>query len=316
MRLPTEDTVDILDVCPDVDSDAFLVADNANRCVKAVTTSGSAALVFQCRNDSRPRALQLVRPVAGGGVALLLVERLKVVHQVASYELVVATRSGQRFDETRQLPLPALAKEDPYATFSMGTTSSGFVLIGNEKAKALEIIDARDSSGIERLAAPLSLDFALWHFSVGAADGRELLAATDDSTRAVRILELKADALTGALTLRPFAHLNAGDQGHWPSQVLLFGRHVLLCMWHDSIQSDAVECLPVSGAPLRPQVLSAEQQVRVKCWRTAGERVVLFDSNRKQLLSLAYADFEILCSVLFSVSSHIPFCYESHKFII
>ena len=295
LRLPTENTVTVCDMCPDADSDALLVADYANRCVKAVAASGRAALVFQCGADSRPRALQLVRPVAGGGVALLLVEWLTEEQQAARYALVVAARSGQRFDETRRLPLSALAKEDPKAPVSMATTSGEFVLIGNIGAKALEVIDTRDSSGIARLAAPLPLDFALWHFSVGAADGRELLAATEDSTRTVRVLQVEASS--GAPALRPLARLTAGDESHLPGKVLLFGRHVLFCVWHASIESHAVECLPVSGAPLRqPLVLSAERQLKINCWRAAGERVLLFDSNHKQLLSLECASYAALCT--------------------
>ena len=297
LRLPTEDTVSVSDMCPDADSGALLVADFANRCVKAVAASGRAALVFQCGADSRPRALQLVRPVAGGGAALLLVQWLSAEQQAARYALVVAARSGQRFDETRRLPLPALAKEDKNAGISMATTSGGFVLIGNSRAKALEVIDARDLSGIARLAAPLPLDFALWHFSVGAADGRELLAAKERSTRTVHVLQVEASS--GAPALRPLARLTAGDESHLPGKLLLFGRHVLLGVRHASIQSDAVECLPVSGAPLRqPLVLRAERQVRVDCWRAAGERVLLFDSNHKQLLSLECASLAARSAVL------------------
>ena len=257
--------------------------------------SGRAALVFQCGANSRPVALQLVRPVAGGGAALLLVEWLTAEQQAARYALVVAARSSQRFDETRRLPLPALSTEDPFVVVSMATTSGGFVLIGNSGANALEVIDARDSSGIARLAAPLPLDFALWHFSVGTADGRELLAARDNSTRTVRVLQVEASS--GAPALRPLARLTAGDESHLPSRVLLFGRHVLLGVLHESIQSHAVECLPVSGAPLRqPLVLSAERQVRVNCWRAAGERVLLFDVNHNQLQSLECASLAALCT--------------------
>ena len=296
LRLTTDEAVDdVYDMCPDAGSDALLVADAANRCVNAVAASGRAALVFQCGPDSSPRALQLVRPVAGGGAALLLVEWLTAEQQAARYALVVAARSGQRFDETRRLPLTALAKEKSNATVSMATTSDGFVLIGNIGAKALEVIDARDSSGIARLAAPLPLDFVLREFSVGAADGRELLAATEVSTRTVRVLQVEASS--GAPALRPLARLTAGDESHLPGRVLLFGRHVLLGVFHESIQSHAVECLPVSGALLRqPLVLSAERQVRVNCWRTAGERVLLFDLNHQQLQSLECASLAALCT--------------------
>ena len=299
LRLPTEDTVTVWDVCPDADSDALLLADAANRCVKAVAASGRAALVFQCGADSRPRALQLVRPVAGGGAALLLVEWLTAEQQAARYALVVAARSGQRFDETRRLPLQALVKEEPLAVVNLATTSGGFVLIGNWKAQALEVVDARDSNGVSRLAAPLQLDFALFEFSVGAAEGRELLAATEYSTRTVRILQLQTEASSGAPTLRQLARLTASDESHLSGNVLLFGRHVLVGEWHESIQSDAVECLPVSGAPLRqPFVLSADRQVRVICWRAAGERVLLFDWNRLQLQSLECASLAALSTVL------------------
>ena len=295
LRLPTEETVAVYDICPDADSDALLVADGANRCVKAVAASGRAALVFQCGADSSPVALQLVRPVAGEGAALLLVEWLTAEQQAAHYALVVAARSGQRFDETRRLPLPALSKQEPLAAVSMATTSGGFVLIGNSRAKALDMIDARDSSSIARLAAPLPLDFALWHFSVGAADGRELLAATEVSSRTVRVLQVEASS--GAPALRPLAGLTAGDESHLLTRVLLFGRHVLLSMWHASIQSHAVECVPFSGAPLRqPLVLRAERQVWVNCWRAAGERVLLFDKNHRQLQSLECASLAALCT--------------------
>ena len=239
-----------------------------------------------------------MRPVAGGGAALLLVVWLEAEQQAARYALVVAARSGQRFYETRRLPLPALAKEEPLAAVSMATTSGGFVLIGNSGAKALEVIDARDSSGIARLAAPLPLDFALYAFSVGAADGRELLAATDGSTHTVRVLQVEASSGAPLVPrLPPLPPLTAGDESHLPGKVLLFGRHVLFCVWHASIESHAVECLPVSGAPLRqPLVLSAERQLKINCWRAAGERVLLFDSNHKQLLSLECASYAALCT--------------------
>ena len=263
--------------------------------MKAVKASGPWALVFQCGADSRPRALQLVRPVAGGGAALLVVERLTTEQQAARYALVVAARSGQRFDETRRLPLPALATEDPFAAVSMATTSGGFVLIGNSRARALEVIDARKSSGIARLAAPIRLDFALWEFSVGAADGKELLASTEVSSCNVRVLQVEASS--GAPALRPFASLTAGDESHYPDRVLLLGCYVLLGVWHASNDSHEVKCLPVSGAPLRqPLVLSAERQVRVECWRAMGERVLLFDWKHKKLQSLECASLAAFCT--------------------
>ena len=311
LLLPTEDTVNVFDICPDADSDALLVADAANRCVKVVAASGRAAPVFRCGADSRLRALQVVRPVAGGGAALLLVQWLEAEQQAARYALVVAARSGQHFDETRRLPLPALAKEDLLAIVSMATMSGGFVLIGNRGAKALEVIDARDSSGIARLAAPLPLNFALWHFSVGTADGRELLAATEVLSRTVRVLQVEASSGTPAL--RPFARLTAGDESHLPRWVLLFGRHVLVALWHASIESNAVECLPVSGAPLRqPRVLCAERYMRVNCWRAAGERVLLYDSNHMQLHSLECASplctrRDLCCTVEFGLSLRLSY---------
>ena len=86
-------TLSLLGTCvpsPDADSDALLVSDNANRCVKPVAASGRAALVFQCGADSYPCALQLVHPVDSGGTALLLVEWLTVEQQADRYALVVA----------------------------------------------------------------------------------------------------------------------------------------------------------------------------------------------------------------------------------
>ena len=111
LQLPTEDTVVVTDLCHDADSNDLFIADYANRCVKAVAASGRPALVFQCGADSRPRALQLVRPVAGGGAALLLVVWLEAEQQAARYALLVAARNGQRFEETGRLLLPALAKD-------------------------------------------------------------------------------------------------------------------------------------------------------------------------------------------------------------
>ena len=321
LRLPTDDIVTIWGVCKDADSNDLLVADYPNRCVKAVSASGRVALVFQCGADSRPVALQLVCSVVGGATSLLLVIRLTPVQQAARYALVVAARSGQRFDETRRLPLPALAKENPRAVVSMSTTSGGFVLIGNSGAKALEVIDARDSSGIARLAAPLPLNFALFVFSLGAVDEKELLAVinlTDGIIRTVHVLQMETSS--GALTLRPLFRLTDGDESHLPSRVLQFGRHVLLGVWHESIQSHAVECLSVSGAPLRqPLVLSAERQVRVNCWRAAGERVLLFDSNHNQLLSLECASLAALCTrraLCYTVESGILFERECGSHIL
>ena len=289
LLLPTEDTVYVWDICPDADS---FLADTANRCVKTVAYSSRAAIVFQCSADSSPRALRLVRPVAGGVATLLLVEWLEVEQQTASYALVVAARNGQRFDETRRLFLPALA-QNPKVLVSMATTSGGFVLIGNVGAKALEVIDARDSNDIARLAAQLPLDFELNAFSVGSADGRELMVATQVATRSVHVLQMEPSS--GAPALRLLEHLISGNENHLLSMILLFGRHVLFCLRHASSESDAVECLPVSGrhAPLRqPQVLRVERQVRINCWRVEGERVLLFDLNHLQLLSLECAFFK------------------------
>ena len=127
---------------------------------------------------------------------------------------------------------------------------------------------------------------------MGAADGRELLAATGNSTRTVHVLQLQADQINGAPTLIPLARLTAGEESHLPVRVLLFGRHVLLGVWHESSQSHAVECLPVSGAPLRPPLmLRAELQVNINCWRAAGDRLLLFDRNHMELLSLECAFF-------------------------
>ena len=160
LLLPSEDTLAICYVCPDADFDELLIADASNRCVKSVSAPGRAALVFHCGADSTPRALQLVLPVDGGGTTLLLVERIEVEEQASRYALVVAARSGQRFDEKRRLPLQALSKEDPMAPVRMATKRGRFVLIGNERAKTFEVIYARGSSGIARLAAPLPLHFA------------------------------------------------------------------------------------------------------------------------------------------------------------
>ena len=289
LLLPTENTVYIHGMCSDKDSDALLIADNANRSVKAIAESCLPVLVFQCCADSSPRALQLVRPVAGEGATLLLVEWLAVAQQSARYALVVAARSGKRFNETRRLQLPALATDNPLACVSMATTSGGFVLIGNQRAKALEMIDARDSSGISRLAAPLPLGFAMFQFSLGEVDGRELLAViTDGTTHTIRVLQMETSS--GAPTLRPLVQLTAGDKSHLPSRVLLFGRHVLLGVWNESRQSHAVECLPVSGAPpSQPQVLRVEREVSIECWRAVSEQVLLFDFNHMMLQSLECA---------------------------
>ena len=139
MRLPTEEIATICDVCPDTDSDALLIADYTSRCVKAIAESGLAELVYECPFDTEPRAMQLLRPMAGGSTALLLVEWLEEEdeEELAHYALVFAARSGRSFNETRRLPLPALVKEDREAAVSMATTSSGLVLIGNHKVKAL-----------------------------------------------------------------------------------------------------------------------------------------------------------------------------------
>ena len=149
------------------------------------------------------------------------------------------------------------------------------------------------------VAAPLPLDFALLQFSVGTADGRELLAAMEEKHRIVHLLQLQAEVSSGAPTLRSLARLTASDESHRFGRVLLFGRHVLVGEWHESIQNCAVECLPVSGAPLRqPFVLSADRKVWINCWRAACERVLLFDLNHKQLQSLECASLAALSTVL------------------
>ena len=165
----------------------------------------------------------------------------------------------------------------------------GFVLIGNQRAKALEAIDARDANDIRRLAEPVALDFELWQFSVGTADAKELLAAIGCRTRAVRVLQVEASG--GPPALRPLFRLTAGDENHSPTRVLLFGSHVLVAVWDASRDSHWVECHSVSGAtpPQPPRVLTVERQVRINCWRAAGERVQLFDWNHKQLQSLECA---------------------------
>ena len=289
LRLATEDTVAVCDMCADDDSSALLVADYANRCVKAVAASGGAALVFQCGADSRPRALQLVRPAAGGGATLLLVEWLDGDLQAARYALVAAARSGQRFRETRRLPLPVLSKDEPLAAVNMYKLRGGFVLIGNQRAKALEAIDARDANDIRRLAEPVALDFELWQFSVGTADAKELLAATDARLAQCAFCRWRRPAARRHCGLSS-ASLPATRTTR-PTRVLLFGSHVLVAVWDASRDSHWVECHSVSGAtpPQPPRVLTVERQVRINCWRAAGERVQLFDWNHKQLQSLECA---------------------------
>ena len=277
LLLPTEDTVTVWDICPDTDFEALLVTDAMNRCVKAVAASTSATLVFQCVAHSRPRALQLVRPVAGGGATLLLIEWLEIEQKNARYALVFAARNGQRFKETRRLFLPALAKEDPTAPVSiMATTNGRFVLIGNSGVKALEVVDARDSSGIARLAASLPLYFELFAFSMGEADGKELLAATERSTSTVHLLTV--DISSGVAALNPLTRLSSAESSQQPNRVLLFGRDVLLGFRHASSDSHSVKCIHISGALLqKSQLLRIERQVKINCWRVKGEQVLLFD---------------------------------------
>lgn len=297
LLLPSEETVYIWDICPDIDSHAQIVADDASRCVKFIAASNRAALLFQCGPNSRPRALQLVRPVAGGGTTLLLVEWLESEQQSGRYALVVFERSGEKFQEKQpRIHLSALSKGKRLATVSMATTSGGFVLIGNTEAEALEVIDARDSSGIARLA-PLPLKFKLFAFSMGTADGKELLAATDGTTRIVHVLQL--EAASGAPTLLPYLSLTAGGENHLPDRVLIFGQHVLISIKHASSTSHAVDCFPISGAPHNStpsQVLGVEKQVRISCWRAAGKRVLLFDVNHKQLSSLECVSRTVFCT--------------------
>ena len=293
LLLPSEVSVTISDICHDADSGELLLADTANRCVKAIAASSRVTLVFKC--DSIPRALRLVRSKAGAAASMLLVELVKTKQQVVRFELVVAARSGQRFNGTQRLLLSALSKDAYFknglTSVNMATTSGGFVLIGNIGAKALEVLKARNSNNKKKLAAPIPLDFVLWQFSVGIAEERELLVATERSTRTVHLL--KVEISTGVPALSLFARLTSAESSQLPNRVLQFGRHVLLGSRHASSESHAVECLPISGPPLRQsQVLRVDRQVNINCWRASVERVLLFDMNHKQLLSLECAFFE------------------------
>ena len=297
LLLPNEDSIYIYDICPD--SDAYFVADDASRCVKLIAPSKRPVVtsIYQCGQKLHPRALQLLPPVAGGGTTLLLVEWLEDGKQTECYSLVVAERSGETVTVKKRIPLTALSKGERLDTVSMATTSGGFVLIGNSGAKSLEVIDTRKSSGIIRLAKPLPLDFKLSAFSLGTVDGRELMAATEVTTRIVHILQV--EMANGAPKLRSLPTLTVGDENHQPlDRVLLFGSHVLLNVRHKSSGSHVVECLPISGSPQSSepsQVLSVEQQVRISCWRAADNRVLFFDVNHKQISILEC----VSCGVLY-----------------
>lgn len=105
------------------------------------------------------------------------------------------------------------------------------------------MINAHDSIGIARLAAPLPLEFEIISFSVDAGDEKKLLAATERSTPKVHVLQVEASSGAPA-----HARLTVCEESRLLSMVLLFGCHVLLCVWHSSSESDAVECLQFQAA--------------------------------------------------------------------
>lgn len=268
-------------MCPDNHTTTLFVADNVNRCVKAVAPSSPPKLVYQCGSKSRPRALQIT--CAGSGGKLLLVEwveEAEVEPHIGHYELVVAVQSEGIFKETCRLPLPFLSTYSATAIVSMCTSIDGFVLIGNHKARALEVIETNNGKDIERLEG-FQLDFMLWQFSMKEVGIKDLLVATDGITTTVRILKLTAFA--GQLVLQPFSVLNASGR---PTCSLLFGNYVLLGIWNRSSESHVVQCIPLYGkVPQQPQIQSFECEVRIECWYSSRERVLLFDSIHMQLQS-------------------------------
>ena len=159
-------------------------------------------------------------------------------------------------------------------------------------AKALEVIDARNANDIRRLEEPVALESELFWFSYGTADGKELLAVIfveGSVAHSASAAGGGVQRLAGTASVRaPDAHCNrrrTSGLSRPAARRPRAARHVgRVSMSH------AVECHSVSGAtPPQPQVLTAERQVHINCWRVAGERVLLFDANHLELQSLECA---------------------------
>ena len=178
---------------------------------------------------------------------------------------------------------PMLATEEPLAAVRMATTSGGFVLLGNQRASGLDVIDARDSSGHSGGAAPTG------HRVVGVINR---LSRRDGTACCSGAIDSHSDCATGGnvLPARP-THRCRRESFAQTRAAVRAPRAV--DVWRESHE---IECLPVSGAPLpQPQVLRVEREVRIDCWRAAGERLLLYDSNHKQLQSLECALHSGVC---------------------
>lgn len=277
--LHNEKTVIICDIFY-YDDSSLLVADAKNRCVKALKASCTPNIVFQCRANSWPRAIQLVGQAAPGDPSLLLVECFKLQSENVSYALVVAKRNDIYFYETDRFPLSKLWEKNYLAAVSMYKTRDDIVLIGNQKSKELEVFDARYDN--IRVSYPIELGFVLNAFSVGIANEKELLAATENLAQKVHLMHLVV--YCGSATVKQLYEVPFDTN---PEEVLLFGSYVLLTVFDASTMSRAVHCHTISDDSLsNPQVLNIERKVHIECWRRGFKQVLLFDTKHNELQSL------------------------------
>ena len=258
---------------------ALLVADYANRCVKAVAASGRAALVFQCGADSRPRALQLVRP--GGRRRRHSAARRVARTRAAGRPLRARRRRAQR---------PALRRDAPTAASGARERGPyGRCQYGHNERRVRSDWEQRSQSARSDRRARLE-----WHRATGGAAPTGLRAVDVLSGRSGREraagrngrLDSHSARAAGGGVERRAGTASARAPHRWRRE--------------PSARSSAAVRAPRAGrrvarvareprgrvslrfrraAAAAANVLRVERQVRINCWRAAGERVLLFDSN-------------------------------------
>ena len=124
--------------------------------------------------------------------------------------------------------------------------------------------------------------------ALAGATEQRLLFVTPRGENCVRVLSLRAAAAAGgALEADQLRRLSGCDC----SRLLVFGDCLLGGLWNADTDAHAVHAWRVAAAGARSERLGSvyADGVDINCWAVIRARLVLYDTNREQLIELECA---------------------------
>ena len=198
-----------------------------------------------------------------------------------SFSLSVALFAADHWTSKQRLPLENSTREPDYSYFvSLGAVHSNKVLCSMCSSSELEVVTV-DSSGTARHLQPIRLGFSHFCFTTGRLEGTELLLIKVDKWNELRVFEV-AESLSLCL-------LRVIDVG---CDRLLWRDGLLFAVGSMVTSLTEVNVFHVSGGGRRVQrcgtPIARADNLRIWCWSTDGNRIVLFDFYDTALRIVVY----------------------------